>query len=184
MIHASTYCKIQWNLWFKNTHETTKWSYMRFHLRGYIEYIEMYAQVTTKVVSHWRLVYWINEVWVGVGEIDPEGSGSLPKTAKPLRAVSQITRDQSQWPRRRSRRGQWARSRGINPDSHTKWVDNSGSATTVLVTEYLYNDAKCLFLSERWVFFSSVGHLCCFDHVTQTDQSASIKWDYCPASWL
>ncbi len=32
---------------------------------------------------------------MGVGEIDPEGSGSLPKTAKPSRAVSQITRDQS-----------------------------------------------------------------------------------------
>ncbi len=30
-----------------------------------------------------------------------------------------------------------------------KLVDNSGSATTVLATKYLYNDAKCLFLSER-----------------------------------
>ncbi len=40
---------------------------------------------------HWiplpslHLVYWINnEVWVGVGEIDPEGPGSLPETAKPV----------------------------------------------------------------------------------------------------
>ncbi len=49
--------------------------------------------------------------------------------------------------------GQWARSRGIKPDSHPKQVDNSGSATTVLTTKYLYNDAKCLFLSERWVLF-------------------------------
>ncbi len=42
---------------------------------------------------------WINkEVWVGVGQIDPEGSGSLPKTVKPSRAVSQIPRDQSRLP--------------------------------------------------------------------------------------
>ncbi len=34
----------------------------------------------------------------------------------------------------------------IDPDSHTKRVDNSGSATTVLATKYLYNDANCLFL--------------------------------------
>ncbi len=47
---------------------------------------------------------------------------------------------------------QWPRSRGINPDSHPIRVDNSGSATTVLPTKYLYNDAK-RFFSERWVCF-------------------------------
>ncbi len=52
-----------------------------------------------------------------------------------------------------SRLGQWARSQGINPGSHTKQIDNSGSATTVLATKYLYNDAKCLFLFESWVLF-------------------------------
>ncbi len=48
-------------------------------------------------------VYWINnEVSVGVGEIDPEGSGSVPETALPSQAVSQITRDQSRLPHKRS----------------------------------------------------------------------------------
>ncbi len=53
------------------------------------------------LMSHWeklehRMDYRINnEVWVGVGEIDPGGSVSLPETAKPLMAVSEITRDQS-----------------------------------------------------------------------------------------
>ncbi len=68
-------------------------------------------------------------------------------------SVRLIPRDLGHCPRRRTRWEQWARSRGINPDSHTKRVDNSGSATTVLATEYLFNDAKCLFLSERWVLF-------------------------------
>ncbi len=45
--------------------------------------------------------------------------------------------------------GIWSRFGGINSDSHPKQVDNSGSATTVLATIYLYNDAQCLFLSER-----------------------------------
>ncbi len=40
---------------------------------------------------------------------------------------------------------------GINFDYHPKQVDNSGSATTVSLKEYLYNDVKHLFLSERWV---------------------------------
>ncbi len=62
-------------------------------------------------------------------------------------SVRLILRDLGHCPRWRSRRGQWARSQGINPDSHTKLVDNSGSATTILATKYLYNDAKCLFLS-------------------------------------
>ncbi len=48
---------------------------------------------------------------MGVGEIDPEGSGTLSETAKPGSKCR-------------------ARSRGINPDSQTKRVDNSGSATT------------------------------------------------------
>ncbi len=49
------------------------------------------------------LAYWINnEVWVGVGEIDPEGSGSLSEMAKPSRAVSQITRNQSRLPHKTS----------------------------------------------------------------------------------
>ncbi len=70
-----------------------------------------YYTISTFSCKSWPLVLsincWINnEVWVGVGEIDPEGSGSLPEMAK-----------------------------------------------TVLATKYLYNDAKCLFLSERWVFF-------------------------------
>ncbi len=39
---------------------------------------------------------------MGVGEIDPEGSGSLPETAKSSRAVSQITRDQSRLPHKTS----------------------------------------------------------------------------------
>ncbi len=43
-----------------------------------------------------------NEVWVGVGEIDPKGSGSLPETAKLSRAVSQITRDQYRLPHKMS----------------------------------------------------------------------------------
>ncbi len=68
-------------------------------------------------------------------------------------SVRLIQRDLGDCPRRRSHQGQWARSRGINPDTHTKWVDNSSSVTTVLATKYLYNDAKCLFLSERWVLF-------------------------------
>ncbi len=68
-------------------------------------------------------------------------------------SVRLIPRDLGHCPRRQSRRGQWARSQGINPDSHTNRVDNSGSATTVLATKNLYNDAKSLFLSERWVFF-------------------------------
>ncbi len=71
-------------------------------------------------------------------------------------SVRLIRRDLGHCPRWWSHLGQWARSRGINPDSHTKRVDNSGSATTVLATKYLYNDAKCLFLSERWVLFSKV----------------------------
>ncbi len=68
--------------------------------------------------------------------------------------------------------------------AHTKWVDNSGSVTTVLVTKYLYNDAKCLFLSERWVLF-----LTCWPSLLfwscDTNRPISTKkmffWDYCPA---
>ncbi len=65
-------------------------------------------------------------------------------------SVKLIQRDLGHCPRRQSCWGQWARSRGINPDPHTKRVDNSGSATTVSPTKYLYNDEKCLLLSERW----------------------------------
>ncbi len=67
--------------------------------------------------------------------------------------VRLILRDLGHCPRCQSHRGQWAGSRGINPDSDTKRIDNSGSAITVLATKYLYNDAKCLLLSERWVLF-------------------------------
>ncbi len=35
---------------------------------------------------------------MGVSQIDLEGSGSLPKTAKPSKVVSQIMRDQSRLP--------------------------------------------------------------------------------------
>ncbi len=44
------------------------------------------------------IVYIINEAWVGVNEIDPEGSGSLLDTVKPSLAVRQIMRDQSRFP--------------------------------------------------------------------------------------
>ncbi len=114
-------------------------------------------------------------------------------------SVRLIPRDLGHCPRRQSHRGQWARSRGINPDSHTKRVDNSGSATTVLATKYLYNDAKCLFLSERWVFFlkcwpsllfwscdtnrpisiNKMGLLPCQQVVVL---AKTFFWDYCPAS--
>ncbi len=68
-----------------------------------------HAFLAYELYSPLRMALWINnEVWVGGGQIDPEGSGSLP-------------------------------------NSHSKWVDNSGSATTVLPTKYLYNDAKHLF---------------------------------------
>ncbi len=39
---------------------------------------------------------------MGVSEVDPGGSGSLPETAKPSRAVSQIPRDQSRLPHKTS----------------------------------------------------------------------------------
>ncbi len=92
------------------------------------------------------MVLWINNiVYVGVGQIDPSWSRSMPERLK-----------------------QWPRSWGIYSDSHPKRVHNSGSATTVLQTKYLYNDAKPLFLSERWVFFKTLIHLICFDHMTQT----------------
>ncbi len=114
-------------------------------------------------------------------------------------SVRLILRDLGHCPRRRSRRGQWARSRGINSDSHTKRVDNSGSATTVLATKYLFNDAKCLFLSERWVFFLTCRPSLMF-WSRHTNRQISIKkmgllpcqpvvvpaktffCDYCPAS--
>ncbi len=82
-------------------------------------------------------------------------------------------------------RVQWARSRGINPDSHPKWVDNSCFATIVVPTKYLDNDAKRLFLSERWVFFSKLSAifvvLITWQTLDTTDQSASRKtffYDY------
>ncbi len=71
-------------------------------------------------------VYWINnEVWVAVGEIAPKESGSLPWDGETVQSSEPDHKDQS--------------------NSHTKLVDNSGSATTVLATKYLYIDAKCLF---------------------------------------
>ncbi len=114
-------------------------------------------------------------------------------------SVRLIPRDLGHCLRRRSRRGLWAKSWGINPDSHTKPVDNSGSATTVLATKYLYNDAKCLFLSERWVLFLKCRpSLLFWSH--DTNRPINIKkmgllpcqlvvvpaktffWNYCPAS--
>ncbi len=114
-------------------------------------------------------------------------------------SVRLIPRDLGHCPRQWSRRGQWARSRGINPDSHTKRVDNSGSATTVLATKYLYIDAKCLLLSKRWVLFLTCRPSLLF-WSRDTNRPISIKkmgllpcqlvvvpakmlfWDYCPAS--
>ncbi len=114
-------------------------------------------------------------------------------------SVRLIPKDLGHCQRRRSCRGQWARSWGINPDSHTKRVDNSGSAKNVLATKYLYNDAKCLFLSERWVFFLKCQPSLLF-WSCDTNRPISIKkmgllscqlvvvpvktffWDYCPAS--
>ncbi len=90
--------------------------------------------------------------------------------------VKLIPRDLGHCPRWRSHRRQSARSQGINRESHPTRVDNSGSTTTVLSTKYLYNDVKCLFLSERWVLFYTVSHLCCFDHVTQTWPNRTIKF--------
>ncbi len=110
--------------------------------------------------------------------------------------VRLILRDLGHCPRCQSHRVQWAESRGINPDSDTKRIDNSGSATTVLATKYLYNDAKCLLLSERWVLFltcrpsllfwsrdtnsiKKMGLLPCQLVVVS---SKTFFWDYCPAS--
>ncbi len=114
-------------------------------------------------------------------------------------SVRLIPRDLGHCPRQRSRRGLWARSRGINPDSHPKRVDNSGSDTTVLATKYLYIDAKCLFLSERWVLFLTCRpSLLFWSHNTNRPISMNkmgllpcqlvvvpaktFFWDYCPAS--
>ncbi len=114
-------------------------------------------------------------------------------------SVRLIPRDLGHCLRQLCRLGQWARSRGINPDSHTKRVDNSCSATTVLATKYLYNEAKCLFLSERWVLFLKCRPSLLF-WSRDTNRPISIKkmgllpcqsvvvpaktffWDYCPAS--
>ncbi len=38
------------------------------------------------IAQKWFSIWINNEVWVGVGQIDPKGSGSLPKTAKSSRA--------------------------------------------------------------------------------------------------
>ncbi len=113
-------------------------------------------------------------------------------------SVRLIPRDLGHCPRWQSCRGQWTRSRGINLDSHTKRVDNSGSATTVLATKYLYNDAKCLFLSESWVLFLKCRQSLLF-WSRDKNRPISIKkmellpcqpvvvpaktffWDYCPA---
>ncbi len=116
-------------------------------------------------------------------------------------SVRLIQRDLGHCLRWQSRRGQWARSWGINPDSNTKRVDNSCSATTILSTKYLYNDAKCLFLCDRWELFQTCRPSLLF-WSRDTNRQISIKkmgllpcqpivvlaktffWDYCPASRL
>ncbi len=102
-------------------------------------------------------------------------------------SVRLIPRDLGKCPRERSHQGQWAKSQAINPNSHPKQVDNSGSVTTVLVTKCLYNDAKCLFLFERWVLFLSCQPSLLF-WSCDTNRPIIIKkmffWDHCPARWL
>ncbi len=68
-------------------------------------------------------------------------------------SVRLTPKDLGHCPRRRSRLRQWARSRGISPDSHTKRVDNSGSATTFLATNTFIMMQNVFFCLKGECFF-------------------------------
>ncbi len=117
-------------------------------------------------------------------------------------SVRLIPRDLGHCPRRRTRWEQWARSRGINPDSHTKRVDNSGSATTVLATNtFIMKQNVCFCLKGKYFFLKSLpsllfwscdtnrpisikkmGLLPCQPIVVPRSFGTTFFWDYCPAS--
>ncbi len=74
----------------------------------------------------------------------------------------------------------------INPDSHTKQVDNSSSGTTVSLTEYLYNGAKRLFLSESQgdslSKLSTIFVILVMWHkYDQSESEITFFWNSCPA---